>query len=434
MWPDADEAALTVEALTERIRKANIVVDDGLAGILTQAIAAHRNHHDRTEIIVAQTVEPTHGEDGTVDWQPGCDPVHQAAASSDGGSKIDYYNQTHYIAVKSGTLLATVRAPGAGTDGRDIYDKPRKAKSGAPTQLRTDASVTLAEDGRLTANIDGIVHFENNLLKIMPLFEVAGSVDFSTGNVAFTGSVVVRGDVRDRFVVRADQDVTVYGLVGAATVICGRNLHIHCGMAAHDRGCLYAGGDAQVGYLKNVHGLVKGILMARRELINCEMAIGQNFICDAGAVIGGCITVAGTALIGTLGSAKETPTTIAFGSHPCQQETGHSVACATATCNPAARAAMDAASLAHVTAQIRACANESAEFVAGSARPVNLTVAKFLHAGAIVKTGRVRVAIIKSLRGPVQIHGDSQTGLYYKLGDGVSHPLSELAQPLNKAG
>ena len=230
--------------------------------------------------------------------------------------------------------------------------------------------------------------------------------------------------------------MTVSGLIEAATVICGRNLSVQCGMAAAgDRGCLYVGGDAEVGYLKNVHGLVKGDLLVRREMINCELGISRNVMCESGEVIGGMLCVSGSTVIGTLGSATGTPTSVTFGSHPCQQQTAGAFSADTAPGQTAearkSSAEQSSTHLAKLTEQIRSCRTmQSGEFVIGNAKNADLTVMKTLHASSIIRTGRCRVVIERASK--PDSHQRQRTVRVDVLDaqSAFSHPLTDLATPL----
>src|SRR6185503_18165111 len=120
------------------------------------------------------------------------------------------------VSASAGQRIAMIRAATQGENGRDVSGKILRAKPGAPMQIRNDASVEIDAQGGVTAAIDGVIQFQNNMLKVLPLLEVPGAVNFATGNIAFKGCVVIRGDVCDRFIVRATEDVTVFGLIGAA--------------------------------------------------------------------------------------------------------------------------------------------------------------------------------------------------------------------------
>lgn len=430
---DALSLDLSVEMIMNLIREKGVIVREDVQQVVERAIERFKARPDMMEVEIARAVDPVHAKDGWIEWTPGCDPTpHPPSGSSANSTRVDYYNQTNYISVAANTQIAVIRPPVPGTDGHDVLGKPRKAKSGTAFQLKTDASVSVDEQGIVRAATDGILQFERNMLRVLPMFEIPGHVNFTTGNIFFKGCVVIRGDICDRFTVYAREDLTVMGLIGGATVICGRHLNAACGMAAHEHGCIFVGGNAQIGYFKNVHGLVQGDLLARRELINCDVAVGGNLIADAGAVVGGHVAVHGKALIGALGSPKATATTITFGSHPCQKQV-EDLLKGDPTTSKMAEQRMSG-HFTSIAERIRSCAQSSCELNSARPRPVDLTVTKFLHPGVVVRCGRTRVAIDKQMRGPIHIFGDQHGGLFYRMGDSVTHPLTELAHPMSRAG
>ena len=430
---DAADLDLSVDTVMNLVREKGIVAGDDTQSLILQAIAKFKAKPDTVEAVIARAVEPIHARDGWIDWLPDCDPTpHAPDADSGKALKTDHYNRTNYISVEANMQVATIRPPVPGTDGQDVHGKPRKAKSGSPYQLKTDGSITVDEHGAVRSNVDGILQFERNMLRVLPMFEIPGNVSFATGNIFFKGCVVIRGDICDRFTVYARQDLTVMGLIGGATVVCGRHLNAACGMAAHAHGCIFVGGHAQVGYFKNVQGLVQGDLLVRRELINCDVAVGANLVADAAAIVGGHVAVAKKAIIGTLGSPKATATTITFGFHPCQKQVEELLQ-SDPTVSPKASDQMSSR-LASVADRIRGCAESACGLSDGKSSPVDLTVTRCLHAGVIVRCGRTRVAVQREMRGPIHIFGDQHGGLFYRMGDSVSHPLQELSQPLSRAG
>ncbi len=427
---DGDPSAWHAEAIVQFIRDNKVVVVDSIKQQIDEAIAAFRAAPAQRELIVAKAVPVNHGVDGHMKWQPGCDPQVPTGDAAAVSAKIDYYNQAHYVSATARSLLGTIQQPTDGSDGVDVRGKVLKAKPGTALAIKSDGSVTISEDGSVTAAIDGLLNYHGGTIRVMPVFEIAGSANFATGNIYFRGCVVIRGDVCDRFTVHARDDLTVYGLIGASTVICGRNFHAHCGAASHDRGCLAVGGDANIGYLKNVRGVIRNLLVARREILNCDIAIGQNLVCESGAVIGGSLVIGGSAVVGTLGSPTGTSTTIVFGAHP--DSVINTCASFEEPGDGEVKAVTSGKALGVFAERIRK--KLDSEIIPTIAKPVNLTIKKFLHPGVIVRSGRTKVRLESLMRGPIHIFGDADGELFYRLADGVSHPLAELNGPLRNAG
>ena len=103
-------------------------------------------------------------------------------------------------------------------------------------------------------------------------------------------------------------------------------------------------------------------------------------------------------------------------------------------CRSGAAVAQLNAQIAEFVQQVRGCVDQSGDFVGGHPKNVDVLVQKHLHTGVVIRTGRCRVTIAKGMRGPIHIRGDQQSGLSYQIGDGVWHPLTDLAQPMSRTG
>ncbi len=314
-----DPANLSVRLLVALLRLENVEVSKAVEARLEKLVEAYRADRTPRQDIVAKASPAVHGQDGVFAWATGFDPTsaHSAEREKEASDDaVDFYNQSSHIAVAAGTQIATLRPPTDGTDGRDVVGGVIKARPGKPVDIKFDASLRVDEKGCVIAEIDGLLQFHRSEVKVSPVLEVAEFVDFSTGNIDFDGSVLIRQGVRDRFVVKATRDIIIHGLVEAATIVCGGNFECRRGIAAKDRGQILVEGDADVGFLNNVRGQIKGHLTIRREIINCDLVIGQNLRCERGAIIGGTTAITGSLCAMTLGAKAETETVLVLGSAP----------------------------------------------------------------------------------------------------------------------
>lgn len=436
---EADAASLSAESLVELIRAHNVMIAEDLPARVGAFLMKCRQSRQRRELVVAQARLAQHGEDARIEWAPNCDPEAppELPAEHGDGARVDYYSQSKYVAIDPGAVLGVVRPPTLGLDGFDVTGRALKAKPGAELPLRFDEdTIALDDAGTLTAIKGGVIQLHHDLVRIMPLFEVRGAVDFSVGNVHFAGCVSVGGDVCDRFVVSATEDLAVQGLIGAATILCGRNFRAALGMAAQERGCLMVSGETRAGYLKNVHGVIGGNLVALREILNCDLALQGSLLAESAGVMGGAILIGRTAVIGTLGSPGGVPTLINFGiaasrERSIQQHLSamHAVMARPPRSGPDARLTPSEI----IARRIREIVGPG-QVNQSMPRKVDLTITRMLHAGAIIRTGRTRVAVNCTMPGPIRIHGEQHTGLFFQVAGGASRPLVELSQPIQKAG
>ncbi|MHC4219728.1 MAG: DUF342 domain-containing protein [Planctomycetota bacterium] len=401
--PDGfDPARIEATQLAKLVQQCGIAVDPAVEAQLLKIIETFRREPKRLEEVIARWTAPVDGEDGRLEWMEGFDPTAGPAAAvpQDESGAVDYYNQVSYIRVAEGAHVATIHEPTPGEDGLDVTGRTIKAKPGRKCGVKIDFGLSLQGSGRVIAQVDGILEFEHGAIKVSRLFEIRGSVDFGTGNVDFDGTVLVREGIRDRFKVEATEDISVDGLIEAATITCGRKFTCHQGMAGKGRGQLDVGGDAVAGYLDDVKGRVKGNLTVQREMINCELVIGGNLICDQGRMIGGSVAVGGSVQIGALGSNAETETMLIL-----------------------------------TDGMPEADESEPAEPVRKMTEVgvVDLLIHKAIYPGVTLKIGDVEVKFDVALKGPIRIGRDENDRLYFGEGDGSTRLLNTVAKIVRPA-
>ncbi len=69
------------------------------------------------------------------------------------------------------------------------------------------------------ANVNGQVSIIDNRIHVLDVYEVNESISMKIGNIDFPGKIVIRGDVPTGFTIKAEGDISIFGLVEAATII-----------------------------------------------------------------------------------------------------------------------------------------------------------------------------------------------------------------------
>ncbi|MDY7107248.1 MAG: FapA family protein [Planctomycetota bacterium] len=443
--PDALEVGLVTRCISER----GVILDEENHGLVEQLVESFRDDPRRIEEIIARSTPPVDGKDGRLEWMPGFDPNEEAvpAEPDDPKAPVDFYSQVSYIGVRAGDHVATLIAPTTGEDGQDVTGAALTARPGKAVDVRIDESLTVDDDGHVIAQTAGVLEFNDRTLAIARLMEVPEYVDFSTGNIDFDGSVHVREGVRDRFVVKATENLAVDGLVEGATVITGGDFHCRRGMAAKDRGQILVGGDAHVGYLNNVRGRVRGHLFVRRELMDCELIVGKSLSSSQGAIVGGRVIVTGPAEIATLGSPGGTPTLLVLGEVPLVAVHVHRLD----QMILAFRAELErlreggdgsgaGGAMRHVTAvqnritrlqhAIDRCGQKRAELAERipDARTVQLLVNKAIWSKSRLRIAGREFAFDGDVKGPLRIEWGGRRQIICRRGDGAETPLFDLAR------
>jgi uncharacterized protein (DUF342 family) len=438
-----DTITLETEAVLALIREKRIEVTPVVEARVAEIVADFKGHPRRMEEVFVEAQPAEHGCDAYFAWLPNMDPTttRRTAPMADGDEQVDFYNLSSMIRVEPGNVIAVFHEASVGANGRDIYGRIIEARPGKPTEVVLDATVTKHGDGRITANIGGSLDLKANTLRVSRLLEVDGCVDFSIGNIKFDGTILVRDAVRDRFEVTASEDVVVEGLIEAATISAGGNFISRRGMAARNIGQIRVDGNAEAGFLNNVRGYVRGDLVVRREVMNCDLAVGGNLSCQDGVIIGGNMAVMKRARIGVVGSEGGAPTTISLGSAPLLSaelrqiearliklrrvlEQHTIVAASNRVGRGVARATVNP-EIAAINEKIASSDSRREQILQQirTERLIELHVTKLLHARVCLRAFDTAIVIGQPIKGPFVVMWDPENGLHYRQGNTGAKPL-----------
>lgn len=271
------------------------------------------------ELKCAEGLEPVNEENGKIIYNFRTEQSNAPMQKDDG--TVDYMNLGLVQNVSVGDLLCTIVLPAQGRDGIDIYNEPVSYQRGKIPKFPSGKNTIISEDGlTLTSAIDGCIEYKNAMLNINDAFVVHGDVGSSSGNITFSGTVTVLGDVREGFTVKAGRDVNVRGFVEGATIEAGGNVTIAKGMNGMGKGIIRAEGDISGKYFENVSLFCKGDVYADVVMNSRTQAGGSVLLKGRNALlIGGSCQVGRRLYAGTIGNENNTHTEVCIASQELQK-------------------------------------------------------------------------------------------------------------------
>lgn len=229
-----------------------------------------------SEVLCAKGQHPEDGKDGSIAYYFDTGRELRPKEREDG--TVDFRDLDLVKNVKKGELLCTVVPPEPGTDGTDIYGKAVPFRAGKMPALPVGSNTAVSKDGlSLLSAADGCIEFLKSSINVNEVFLVRGDVDNSSGNLNVNGSVVIQGDVRDGFSVKAGKDISVHGMVEGALLEAGGSIELSRGMNGVGRGTLKAAGNITGKYFENAI-LVAGRDIYADTMMNCHA-------CAQGAIV-----------------------------------------------------------------------------------------------------------------------------------------------------
>jgi uncharacterized protein (DUF342 family) len=265
---------------------------------------AHNALYDR-EVVIAEGKPPVDGENARlifeVDLEKGTKPKEAQSG------KVDYRNIQSIVQVGQGQVIARKEPPGKGTPGLDVTGKEIPPTPGVDIAVKGGKNTMVSEDGKyLKATKSGYIYKQADLVNVGELLTIKKDVDFSVGNIKYSGDVEVDGNVLPGFSVETDGNIVIKGEAESAKIV-SRN-----GSVTIDRGVI-GKNDMFVTAKKEIK-----LVFAQAAVISTEgmFNIGKyclhcDITCDTAigsqphtAVIGGSLTAFSKIEIDTVGNEK----------------------------------------------------------------------------------------------------------------------------------
>lgn len=233
---------------------------------------------------------------------------------------LNYKELNNVRSVHHGEVICEVYYPIEGIDGKRVDGKPIIAVKGKQPKIPNGKNVVFNEDkSLLIADKDGELLFKDGLFMVNELLTIENDVDNASGNINFAGNVLIKGDVREGFSVKAEGNITINGTAEGATLEAKGDINITHGMNGGGKGIIKAGGNIKCIFLENCNAYAKGVVNVDQVMYS-EVSSSDSVIISGkkGSVTGGKIIAAKTITANVIGAANNSylKTDIVLGCSP----------------------------------------------------------------------------------------------------------------------
>ena len=291
-------------------------VNYGIMEDVLKEISRHREYE--TPYLIASGLNYVPGKDAYHEYHFDTQKkVPKPKVMEDG--TVDFRSLNLIEMAKKGMPLVSVVPEIMGTDGLNVLSeiipcpKPKPA-----TALVATKNTYLSDDQQhLYASTAGQIIFDGRKVVINPVYEVAGDVNNSTGNINFVGSVVVKGNVVAGFSVIAEGDIDISGVVESSFIKAKGNVLISRGVQGAEKAEIVAEGDVSLKFAESCT-IKAGRNINAEAILHSKVTCGNNLDLQGktGYLVGGEINVRGKIIAKTIGSAMGTATNIQVGLDP----------------------------------------------------------------------------------------------------------------------
>ncbi len=305
-----DAPAVTMMQLLDKLEEAGINY-----GIDRAALERLIDKRSNEKITCARGTPPCVGEKATLEYHVDIESQGRPTELEDGS--VDFKNINSFINIEKGQLLIEKIPPTPGIRGIDVFGLPIPAKSGKDIPMPKGKNTEVIDNCRLIAAIDGQLHITNKRIEVLPTIEVAGDVDYSTGNIDFVGNVIVRGSVQPDFSIKAVGNVEICGSVCGGMIEAG-NIIIRAGIQGMNRSVIKARERLVAKFVENAMVYADQEVLVSDFVLNCSVFAGRQVIVQGkrGLVVGGCISAGEGIRIGTVGNQANVLTDLEVSTNP----------------------------------------------------------------------------------------------------------------------
>ncbi|WP_042200161.1 DUF342 domain-containing protein [Paenibacillus camerounensis] len=208
-------STLTIEQIIADFEKRSIT-----RNLNIPVIYAELNNPSHQPVCVAEGKPPVPGTDAKLDLFFS-EHIENAFSENENERSVDYRNHLRIPSAKTGDIIARKHLPREGVPGYDVYGsilpaapaRDVKVVAKEHTALLPSHEITALKEGRPRMTGTNVKYFDISTEYVIP-----GNVNIKTGNIVFSGDVIVYQDVEDNMIIESLGNVYIYGNVYSSTI------------------------------------------------------------------------------------------------------------------------------------------------------------------------------------------------------------------------
>ena len=265
------------------------------------------------KVILAKGKEVVHGKDATINYSFQIEKKPSANSKENEAKNVDFKELGWLSNIAAEEILASKVPPVPGVEGVDIYGKIIAAKEPKDITLVAGKNTYVTDDGMyLKSKIDGQIIQKGKSISVEPILTINGNVDYSTGNIDFLGSVIIKGNVAAGFSVKSAKDILVEGLVEDSELVAQGQIIVNNGILGNEEfvHTIFAKECIKAQFIQHMKIKTDGFVEVPKHILHSYVEAGDKIICTAGTgkIIGGEIKSQNGIECNIAGGPFETPT------------------------------------------------------------------------------------------------------------------------------
>lgn len=304
--PKTAQGTSDIEPIKQLIKKRGITY--GLVNDLEIKKFLKNSTDPHEKFVVAQGVPPSVGKPAKIVYHFNTESDAAGVINEDGS--IDFRARGDSPYVKRGQVLAEKQPMEQPKSGMDVFGETLLVGDVDDVPLEGGDGTELSEDGLvLKAVITGQPSMDvKGVISVLESFTVNGDVDFKTGNINFNGNVVVKGAVKEGFLVECEE--LIANEINGGVIRIRGDLKVSNGIVNAD---IRTEGGVQAKFLNKTTVFGYGNIMITREIMESRIAVSGALNNETGRITASTIAARKGMSVKQIGTEKAEYSTIKVG-------------------------------------------------------------------------------------------------------------------------
>lgn len=287
-------------------------------GVLTDAVAL-AIRQPGLRVLCAKGTPAENGIDAKIEVLVDQSQKGRPVELEDGS--VDFKNIGMYTDVEKGRVIAQKTPATSGVPGSDVLGNPVQPKHGKDYPLQPGTNLQVVDGVRLVATTGGNLIINNGKMAVSPVLQIASDVDLATGNIDFSGDVVIRGSVQEGFSVKAGGNVDIAGIVSGGCVE-GINVTVRLGILGLNKGIIKATGSVMAKFIENATVEAEQDILVNDVVLHSHLSAGKKIRVEGkrGQIVGGIAAAGEEIVVKSAGTTSTIATELQAGVNPKLRE------------------------------------------------------------------------------------------------------------------
>ncbi|MBI2601471.1 MAG: DUF342 domain-containing protein [Deltaproteobacteria bacterium] len=217
--------------------------------------------------------------------------------------------------VRKGQLIAQIDYKVQGQNGISVLGEQVSPQKGETMEVTIGPGVREEKGQKFFAEADGIPIVSKNNISLQQQFIHEGDISLKTGDVKFTGDVIINGSILSGSTLEVKGNVQVTGGIYGARIFIHGNLSVANGISSMVYG--HVTGKIVAKFIENSKFICLDEVTVTDNILNCEAYVKHTIMVQGGekaTIAGGTITCEGKIVCKNLGTKSGARTVIKIGS------------------------------------------------------------------------------------------------------------------------